>query len=81
MTASWLTIHASYIDSNNSINTDQITFSAGPIKNASPLKVTFVDVGFFEDGTPLTVKDTVANNISKQTSETEKKQWSFQNLF
>lgn len=81
MTASWLTIHASYIDSNHNINTDQITFSAGPIKNAYLLKDPFVIAGVLEDGNPLVFKITVANNISKQTSETETKQWSFQNLF
>jgi len=64
MTPSWLKTHASYIDSNHSITTDQLAFSEGPKKDAALLKVLLVAADVLEDGTPLTVVMTVANDIS-----------------
>ena len=63
MTPSWLKTHASYIDSNHVITTDQITFGQNQTGNAALLKVPLVDPGVLEDGTPLTVEMTVANDI------------------
>ncbi|XP_020602992.1 uncharacterized protein LOC110042015 [Orbicella faveolata] len=64
MTPSWFKTHASYINRNHSITNDQITFSAGPIMNAALLKVPLVAAGVLEDGAVLTVKITVANDVS-----------------
>ena len=61
---SWLKRHASYINSNHDMTTDQITFSAGPIMNAALLKVPLVSAGVLEDGAVLTVEMTVVNDVS-----------------
>ena len=72
MTPSWLETHASYINSKHDITTDQITFSDGPNNDAALLKVPLVDAGVLEDGTPLTVEMTVANDVSiGQTADSD----------
>jgi len=64
MTPSWLKTHASYINTNHDITTDQITFKAGPISDAALLKVPLVAAGLLEDGPVVTVEMTVANDVS-----------------
>ena len=64
MPPSLLKTHASYIDSNHKITTDQITFSAGTTMDAALLKVPLVGAGVLEDGAVLTVEMTVANDVS-----------------
>ena len=64
MTPSWLKTHASYINSNHNITTDQIAFKAGSTIDAALLKVPLVAAGLLEDGPVLTVEMTVANDVS-----------------
>ena len=63
MTPSWLESHASYINSDRSTSTSQITFNAGSTANAALLKVFLISAGALTDDTPLTVEITVANDI------------------
>ena len=63
MTPSWLKTHASYINSNHSITTDQVRFNAGSIMNAALLKVPLVATDVLEDGSPLTIDIAVANDV------------------
>ena len=64
MTPLWLETHASFIDSHHNTSADQITFNAGLITNAALLKVPLVAPSVLPDATPLTVKITVANDVS-----------------
>ena len=64
MTPLWLKSHASFIDTYHNTSTDQITFNAGLKENAVLLKVPLVAAGVLLDATPLTVKITVANDVS-----------------
>ena len=63
MTPSWLESHASYINSDRSTSTSQITFNAGSTANAALFKVFLISAGALTDDTPLTVEITVANDI------------------
>jgi len=64
MTPLWLETHASFIDAHHTTSADQITFNAGLTKDAALLKVPLVAAGVLLDATPLTVKITVANDVS-----------------
>ena len=64
MTPLWLDAHASYINKNRSTTADQITFYPGSLGNAAILKVPLASAGVLEDGSPLTVEITVANDVS-----------------
>ena len=64
MTPLWLETHASYIDNSSVITADQITFKAGSIREALLLRIPLVEAGLLEDGTPLSVEITVANDVS-----------------
>ena len=64
MTPPWLETHASFIDVDHYTSADQITFNAGSPKDAALLKVPLVAAGVLLDATPLTVKITVANDVS-----------------
>ena len=64
MTPLWLETHASYIDSSSVITADQITFKAGSTFEALLLRIPLVEAGLLEDGTPLSVEITVANDVS-----------------
>ena len=64
MTPLWLETHASYIDNSSVITADQITFNAGPTKDALLLRIPLVEAGILEDDTPLNVEITVANDVS-----------------
>ena len=72
MTPMWLEAHASYINSNHFTTAEQITFNAGSIRDAALLKVIIVTAGVLADGTPLTIKITVTNDVSiGQTSDSD----------
>jgi len=65
MTPLWLEIHASYISSNRHTAADQLTFNAGgSLIRAALLKVPLLSSGVLEDGAPLTIEITVANDVS-----------------
>ena len=64
MTPLWLETHASYIDNSSVITADQITFKAGSTFQALLLRIPLVEAGLLEDGTPLSVEITVANDVS-----------------
>lgn len=64
MTPLWLETHASYIDNSSVIAADQITFNAGSTDHALLLRIPLVEAGLLEDGTPLNVEITVANDVS-----------------
>jgi len=64
MTPLWLETHASFIDAHHNTSADHITFNAGLTKDAAILKVPLVEAGVLLDATPLTVKITVANDVS-----------------
>lgn len=64
MTPLWLETHASFIDDYHNISADQITFNAGLKENAVLLKVLLVAADVLLDANPLTVKITVANDVS-----------------
>ena len=68
MTPTWLTAHASYIDSHHSITTEQLTFNAGPTDNAALLKVLMIPVGVLKHAAPLTVKIVVSHDVSIGTT-------------
>ena len=63
MTPSWLTAHASYIDSHHSKTTEQLTFDAGPTDHAALLKVPMIPAGVLKHAAPLTVKIAVFNDV------------------
>ena len=63
MTPSWLTAHASYIDSHHSKTTEQLTFDAGPTDHAALLKVPMIPAGVVKHAAPLTVKIVVSNDV------------------
>ena len=64
MTPSWLEAHASFIDTSRTATTKQLTFNAGTILNAALLKVPLIAAGVLKVSSPLTIKITVANDIS-----------------
>ena len=64
MTPSWLETNAANISSQTSTTSDQMTFNAGLNRFERLLRVTLVAPGVLVDGTPLTVKITVANDVS-----------------
>ena len=64
MTPLWLETHASFIDADHNTSADQITFNAGLKKDPALLKVPLVAAGVLLDETPLTLKITVANDVS-----------------
>ena len=64
MTPLWLETHASFIDADHNTSADQITFNAGLKKDAALLKVPLVAADVLPDATPMTVKITVANDVS-----------------
>ena len=64
MTPLWIETHASFIDTYRNTTAGQITFNAGLTKDAALLKVSLVAAGVLLDATPLTVKITVANDVS-----------------
>ena len=64
MTPLWLETHTSFINANHSTSADQIIFNAGSTNNAALLKVPLEAAGVLLDATPLTVKITVANDVS-----------------
>ena len=68
MTPSWLTAHASYIDSHHSKTTEQLTFNAGPTDNAALLKVPMIPAGVLKHAAPLMVKLVVSNDVSIGTT-------------
>ena len=67
MTPSWLTAHASYIDS-HSKTTEQLTFNAGPTDHAALLKVPMIPAGVLKHAAPLTVKIVVSHEVSIGTT-------------
>ena len=72
MTPLWLETHASYIDSSRVVTADQITFKAGSIKEALLLRIPLVEADLLEDGTPLSVEITVANDVTiAQSSDSD----------
>ena len=64
MTPLWLETHASFIDADHNTSADQITFNAGLKRDPALLKVPLVAAGVLLDETPLTLKITVANDVS-----------------
>ena len=64
MTPSWVTAHASHIDSHHSKTTEQLTFNAGPTDHAALLKVPMIPAGVLKYAAPLTVKIIVSNDVS-----------------
>ena len=68
MTPSWMTAHASYIDSHHSKTTEQLTFNAGPTDHAALLKVPTIPGGVLKHAVPLTVKIVVSNDVSIRTT-------------
>ena len=68
MTPSWLTAHASYIDSHHSKTTEQLTFNAGPTDDAALLKVPMIHAGVLKHAAPLTVKIVVSHEVSIGTT-------------
>ena len=64
MSPLWLDAHASYIDKNRSTTAELITFNPGSLNNTALLKVPLASAGVLEDGSPLTVEITVANDVS-----------------
>ena len=68
MTPSWLTAHASYIDSHHSKTTEQLTFNAGPTYHAALLKVPMIPAGVLKHAAPLTVKIVISNDVSIGTT-------------
>ena len=64
MTPLWLETHASYINNLSVVAADQITFNAGSTDDALLLRIPLVEAGLLEDGTPLNVEITVANDVS-----------------
>ena len=68
MTPSWLTAHASYIDSHHSKTTEHLTFNGGSTDNAALLKVPMIPAGVLKHAAPLTVKIVVSNDVSIGTT-------------
>ena len=64
MTPSWVTAHASYIDSHHTKTTEQLTLNAGPTDYAALLKVSIISAGVLKYAAPLTVKIIVSNDVS-----------------
>ena len=64
MTPSWLEAHASFIDTSRTATTKQLTFNAGTIQDAALLKIPLIAAGVLKVSSPLTIKITVANDIS-----------------
>ena len=69
MTPSWLEAHASYINSNRSNTTEQLTFVAGSEHRAALLKVPVIPANVLKNSTMLTVKIVVSNDLSIGNSE------------
>ena len=67
MTPTWLTAHASYIDS-HSKTTELLTFNAGSTDNAALLKVPIIPAGVLKHPAPLTVKIVVSHDVSIGTT-------------
>jgi len=64
MTPTWLEAHASHIDSSRTSTAQQLTFNAGAVDNAALLKVPMIAAGDLKVSSSLTIKITVANDIS-----------------
>ena len=69
MTPSWLTAHASYIDSHHTWSTMQLTFNAGHKDQAALLKVPMIPAGVLKHSTPLTAKIVVSHDVEIGTKE------------
>ena len=69
MTPSWLEAHASYINSDRSSTTEQLTFNAGSEAYAALLKVPMIPADVLQNSTMLTVKIVASNDVSIGTNE------------
>ena len=69
MTPSWLEEHASYINSNRSSTTEQLTFKAGSVDYAALLKVPMIPANVLQNSTMLTVRIVVSNDVNIGTNE------------
>ena len=69
MTPSWLTAHASYIDSHHTWSTEQLAFNATPKDQAALLKVPMIPAGVLKHSPPLTAKIVVSHDVDIGTKE------------
>lgn len=69
MSPFWLESHASYIDSHRTTTNEQITFNKGSARHALLLKVPMLLPGVVTSNSRLTVKITVANDVTIGTTE------------
>ena len=69
MTPSWLEAHASYIASDRSTNTEQLTFHASAVDRAALVKVPLIPANVLQNSTKLTVKVKVASDVNIGTNE------------